>query len=255
MAKFGVKEVADFTFFELNSDGSTGNPVLFLDTLKMSTIENTADDASARGGKGNPELLMWNFNRSATVQIQDALMSPRSINLLTGNSITSPAATPIHKREVLVVNASNKITLTETPLTTNTQYPVHMYKLTNGSDETKIESTNYSVAVKEVTFTSGATNGDYVIAYYGYTSANTALTLSVNTDKFPGYYRAVGDTVVRNANSGTDEPFQIVIPKAKLQPGFTMTFSADGDPAAFDMNLKVFREPGVGTGMIYMKKY
>lgn len=30
-------------------------------TLKVSTIEQTADEAEARGGKGNPPLIIWDL--------------------------------------------------------------------------------------------------------------------------------------------------------------------------------------------------
>lgn len=56
-----IKEVADVTFYNINSDGSIGVPVLYLDTLKVSTIEQTAETADARGGKGNPKLVTWDL--------------------------------------------------------------------------------------------------------------------------------------------------------------------------------------------------
>ena len=40
--KYGIKEVADVTFYELQN-GQPTNPVLYLDTLKVSTIEQTAE--------------------------------------------------------------------------------------------------------------------------------------------------------------------------------------------------------------------
>lgn len=56
LKRYGIKEVSDVTFYEINAEtGEPGAPVLYLDTLKVSTIEQTADNTSARGGKGNPE--------------------------------------------------------------------------------------------------------------------------------------------------------------------------------------------------------
>lgn len=52
LQKYGIKEVADVTFYDIQDDGSVGAPVLYLDTLKVSTIEQTAENTSARGGKG-----------------------------------------------------------------------------------------------------------------------------------------------------------------------------------------------------------
>lgn len=49
------------TFYELGSGGLPTNPVLYLDTLKVSTIEQTAEEAEARGGKGNAALIAWDL--------------------------------------------------------------------------------------------------------------------------------------------------------------------------------------------------
>ena len=50
--RYGIKEVADVTFYKINADGSKGAPVLYLDTLKVSTVETTASNVSAQGGWG-----------------------------------------------------------------------------------------------------------------------------------------------------------------------------------------------------------
>ena len=36
--RYGIKEVADVTFYETTQSGEPGAPVLYLDTLKVSTI-------------------------------------------------------------------------------------------------------------------------------------------------------------------------------------------------------------------------
>ena len=59
--RYGIKEVADVTFYSINPDGSRGAPALYLDTLKVSTIEQTAETSDARGGKGNPKLISWDL--------------------------------------------------------------------------------------------------------------------------------------------------------------------------------------------------
>ena len=61
LEKYGIKEVADVMFYEIASGGGPGAPVLYLDTLKVSTIEQTAEEAEARGGKGNPSLIIWDL--------------------------------------------------------------------------------------------------------------------------------------------------------------------------------------------------
>ena len=63
--KFGIKEVANVYFEALETDLKAkvykGDIVLFLDTLKVSTIETTAENTDARGGWGNPKLITWDL--------------------------------------------------------------------------------------------------------------------------------------------------------------------------------------------------
>lgn len=52
--RFGIKEVANVYFQALSDEGNikTGDIVLYLDTLKVSTVETTAQNVSAQGGWG-----------------------------------------------------------------------------------------------------------------------------------------------------------------------------------------------------------
>ena len=90
--RYGIKEVADVTFYEINPDGTPGKPVLFLDTLKVSTIEQTAEQVDARGGKGNPKLITWDYGKEITVNIEDALFSPKSMAIMFGDGIVTQGA-------------------------------------------------------------------------------------------------------------------------------------------------------------------
>jgi hypothetical protein len=65
--KYGIKEVANVYFEALDDDLKTGvykgDIVLFLDTLKVSTIETTAENVAAQGGWGQ-ELGGSNLKKS-----------------------------------------------------------------------------------------------------------------------------------------------------------------------------------------------
>ena len=53
--QYGIKEVADVCLYAIELDENDEEiyvPVLYLDTLKVSTIEQTAEHASASGGLG-----------------------------------------------------------------------------------------------------------------------------------------------------------------------------------------------------------
>lgn len=238
--RFGMKEVCDVTFINL----LTGKPELYLDTLKMTTVENTAETSYARGGKGNPRILGWDFNRESAITIQDALLSPVGLSMLSGNAIVKGSA-DIFCREVHTVTAS-KITLKHTPKTISA-----IYETTDGYEHG--EEVTHSNVEGTVTLTN-VEDGDKVIVYYTYESGANTTTVRITSDAFPGYYKIIGDTVVRNEATGKDEPFQLVIPKAKLQANFTLTMQTEGDPAVFDFNLDVFKAND-STNMIEMIQY
>lgn len=52
--RYGIKEVANVYFMALANDAvngiNEGDIVLYLDTLKVSTVEMTADNVAAQGG-------------------------------------------------------------------------------------------------------------------------------------------------------------------------------------------------------------
>lgn len=77
------------TFYELNDAGVPTRPVLYLDTLKVSTIEQTAESSDARGGKGNAKLISWDYNKEINVTLEDALFSARSLAIMFGDGTTA----------------------------------------------------------------------------------------------------------------------------------------------------------------------
>lgn len=92
--QFGIKEVADVGFYTVGtvSVNSTGTitasaaPVLEFDTLKVSTIEMTAEQSEARGGKGNAPLIIWDHGKEVNVTLEDALISMKTLETLFGDS-------------------------------------------------------------------------------------------------------------------------------------------------------------------------
>lgn len=89
--KYGIKEVADVVFYTINPVGDEEfyTPVLFLDTLKVSTLEKTAEKVEAKGGKGNKKLITWNFGKEITLSLEDALFSPASMSMIWGGKLNA----------------------------------------------------------------------------------------------------------------------------------------------------------------------
>lgn len=230
--KYGIKEVADVVFYKINPDGSRGAPVLYLDTLKVSTIEQTAENVAARGGKGNPELIIWDFNKEITLTLQDALFSAKSLAMMFGSEEVNAAhlVKTLAKDEVTTEGAKYYFTDMNGKKVELKQ--PHWYKATGEEDTT----TDHTDAV--------FVTGDVDITGYEF---------SIDAQKFPGTYYVTGDTYARSQATGEDEYLQFIVQKAKMLSEVTLTMEAEGDPAVFDMNLKVLR-PADGK-MLKLVKY
>lgn len=257
--RYGIKEVADVTFYDLDSNGKPTNPVLYLDTLKVSTIEQTAENASANGGKGNAPLIIWDYGKEITVTLEDALFSAKSVAIMFGNGKVkgySGASAYIMKTEEF-----NAVALTGSalPSTTDDGGWKAKYEGPDGKLYTKVNPKFYDEAGVQVVAT-GASTGqvDWV------TGTNTAKyfctfdilvsgsVIEISANSFPGTYYVTGDTFARSEASGKDEFFQFIIPKAKVTSENTITLEAEGDPSVFNMNLRVMR-PADGVMMKLVK--
>lgn len=232
--KYGIKEVADVTFYKIQPDGSIGAPVLYLDTLKVSTIEQTAENTSARGGKGNPELITWDYGKEITVTLEDALFSAKSMAIMFGSIKTDGEA---------AIGSSASI------LKTVPKADVVSGQVTiNGESITlPTEGTSYYNADGS---TGSSASYDYVTFPL---SVKDVSVINISAETFPGTYYVTGDTYARRQTDGLDEFFQFIIPKAKVQSEVTLTMEAEGDPSTFSMNLRVLRPSN--DSMMKLVKY
>ena len=282
--RYGIKEVADVTFYELNDNGVPTRPVLFLDTLKVSTIEQTAETSDARGGKGNAKLISWDYNKEITVTLEDALFSARSLAIMFGDGSTANynydgqefdgddkttgtdgAATKglIMKTERFTASASgNASNATGAVKTLASAAKDAGWKDTFRGPDGKtynklnpkfydVENNNAAVTVSDDSSAPAEfVAGKVYFCTYDVKVAGTVIEVSANS--FPGTYYVTGDTFARNENSGRDEFFQFIIPKAKVTSENTLTLEAEGDPSVFNMNLTVLR-PADGVMMKLVK--
>ncbi len=218
-------------------------PVLFLDTLKISTLEQTAEEVYATGGHGNSNLIGWDYGREITLTMQDALFTPASMSAAFGGydgkdfrsgiketkiiDRTEPCIAP---RSFIVPAGNQNGTPTEADKTPCAVY-IDRNTMQPYPDGTPIaEGESYLKFTRSV----------------GYEGQSLGKTIEISADKFPGTYKVVGDTVIRMKDTGEEQKFQFIIPMAKMSTEQTITLEADGDPSVFDMNMTVLRpEDGV----------
>ena len=233
LQRYGIKEVADVTFYHIGKDGSPDYPVLILDSLKVTSIEQTAETAEARGGKGNAKLIVWDFGKELTVNIEDALFSPKSLSIMFADGAVvsdmtgSTESGKIRKSARLVATTKGsfpQIKIDDRVISTSEVTDIKYYD-GNGT---------------EVTQASSVEKGDILYASWLHPVAGKSV-ITIKPDSFPGTYYVTGDTMIRSERTGEDEYFQFVIPKAKMQAEQTITMEAEGDPSTFNMSLQVLR--------------
>lgn len=203
-------------------------PVLFLDTLKVSTIEQTAEEVYAQGGKGNANLIGWDYGKEITLSLQDALFTPASMSAIFGSYEGNDFRKGVKevksldrmekctaKRNFIVPAGNSNGTPTEADKTAQAVYydPATMEPYPDGTPI--VEGEVYYKFTRSV-------------AYEGQSLGHM---IEISADSFPGTYKVVGDTFVRSKETGEDERFQFVIPQAKMTSEQTITLEADGDPS------------------------
>lgn len=230
--RYGLKEVANVIFFDI----STGKPTIFFDTLKVSTIENESESAEARGGQGNGRLISWDYGRTATLTMQDALLSDVSLAMLSGNAVEDGSkGIKVVGSETLTVSG-NKISLKESVVDN-----LNIMKVVNGVVDPTAEVSVVENLAGEVTL-EGVKDGDTVMAFYEYTVTNpNASKITFSANAFPSTYRVVGDTLGKD-QYGNLRKMQFIIPQAKLQSTFSLTMDVE-NVSVFDFNLDVLVDP------------
>ena len=233
LQRYGIKEVADVTFYHIGKDGSPDYPVLILDSLKVTSIEQTAETAEARGGKGNAKLIVWDFGKELTVNIEDALFSPKSLSIMFADGAVVSDMTG--STESGKIRKSARLVATE-----KGKYPQIKIddRVISTSEVTDIKY--YDGNGTAVTEASSVEKGDILYASWLHPVAGKSV-ITIKPDSFPGTYYVTGDTMIRSERTGEDEYFQFVIPKAKMQAEQTITMEAEGDPSTFNMSLQVLR--------------
>ena len=239
--RYGIKEVADVTFYELSNAGMPTHPVLYLDTLKVSTIEQTAEEAEARGGKGTAALIAWDYGKEINVTLEDALFSAKSMAIMFGNGKVKS----FDDKGTDYIMKTIQIVPTEEGVDPNGGKWVGP----DGKRYDMINAKYYDAEGKNLEATAMKAGERYLCTF---DLKATGAVIEVSGNSFPGTYYVVGDTFARSEASGNDEMFQFIIPKAKVTSENTITLEAEGDPSVFNMSLKVLR-PADGIMMKLIK--
>lgn len=258
--RWAVRNVAKCTFYSIPSAGEKEKILAYLENLKSSDINVTSETVYARGGDGNPKLIGFSSNKEVRIELSSAIFDNRVLALLTGNSM-SAGAEDVYRREVLSVaddEGSKIITLSAIPQGDL----LGVYEMTADGIEGEeyIETTNapdsneYSIASNVLTFADTITEGKKFIIYYVAKTADTTQTIIVSSDKFPAAFKLVMEVLVTDFHTKKLYPAQIVIPSAKMEDSWTLSFRPDGDPEPLNFPIEVLK-PVDSSDMLTMKIY
>ena len=264
--KYAIKEVADVMFYELDSKGAPSAPVLYLDTLKTSTLSQSAETVDARGGKGNVKLLTWDTNKELTIELTDALFSAKSLGIMFGGTMTVNG----NKQEVLKTLKASDINYEDSSFVSfelrGQKYYIAQESVTtfgyvgNSAVPTAVASPNFETKNFDfatfdlldcaLTKTAPSISGGEISG----TIVKNGVEINIGAEFGDNTYYITGDTYARNYQSGKDEFLQFIIPKGKVSAeDVSLTMEADGDPAEFAMTVNCLKASD--GSMVKLVKY
>lgn len=252
--KFGVREICDVVF-KAKADTKIGNttfkkgqPVLYIDTAKTSTVEGAATTVYATGGKGNTRLIAWEGEKTLTFTVEDALLSPIGFAVLSGAGLfkgIDQEEVHVHMTSTAAVSATGEIDLTdalETEEKIDKTAPVFAIEAEEDGSLTGTVISNLSVdeTGKKLTGGTGAANKTVFVDYYVTKKSANVSELQIDAGNFAGYYYVEASTLFRRQSDGVDLPAEITLPNVKIQSNFTFTMASTGDPSTFTFTMDAF---------------
>lgn len=242
---FGVREICDVVFKANqkvkigNTTFEKGEPVLYIDTAKTSTIEGAATTVYATGGKGNSRLIGWESERTLTFTVEDALLSPMGFAVLSGAGLIDSDSNnyQVHVGEKVDVDDNGEVELENV---ISDKAPLFVKSLDKGSLGVKISGVTVDTSnTKKIKGLTAYKNQPVYVDYY--TSKTGGLTeIQIDAGNFAGYYYVEASTLFRREEDSIDLPAEIIFPRVKVQSNFTFNLSASGDPGTFSFTMDAF---------------
>lgn len=260
MKRFGVREVANIVF-KAKANGTkigdkvfkAGEPVIYFDTAKTSSLEGSAEAVYARGGRGNPKLVTWEGEKEMTFTFEDALISPVGLSILLGAGLGESTEVFRHIKvraigqkdgENVVLNIGDDLDaegenlklIDPTAGTTPQEKAANLFVYTTNESGIEIgtEMTVGSVTDNVIAAT-GLVEGTYYIVD-GYVKAQ-GTTLTIAPDKFSDAFYIEAETLFRSEGDNKDHAAQIIIPSGKVQSNFEISMANSGDPSTFSFTI------------------
>lgn len=271
MAQYGIRDITDLVLKARtrvkigNQTFQPGQPVVYFTTAQTATLEGAATQVYAQGGHGYPRLIAWEGERTVTLTLTEALISPESFAVLSGAlrsdaSVENKAYMPTWFETEIQADGSAVLDLDicgdDHDIIVNDTYPmfgvvlddsgalaVHLGEqaglagVTPNCDVYTVTRDNKL----QITFPNAEKYAGRVVRVDCYVEKAAGVTsLDVTAEDFSGNFYAEALTFFREQTTGTDMPVALIFPNVKVQSNFTLTMSATGDPSTFDFVMDCF---------------
>lgn len=249
--KFGVREICDVVFKAKadtkigTSTFKKGQPVLYIDSAKTSTIEGAATTVYAQGGKGNTRLIAWEGEKTLTFTVEDALLSPIGFSVLSGAGLFKDQSKQVHVHTTAnaYVSATGEIDLTDSLAEAeeiDATAPVFVMVAEDDGSITGELIEGLTVAEKKITGATTAAGKSVFVDFYVVKESANVSELQIDAGNFAGYYYVEASTLFRRESDGVDMPAEITLPNVKIQSNFTFSMASTGDPSTFTFTMDAF---------------
>ena len=217
------------------------------------------------------------MERTLTLTMEDALISPMGIAILTGAGLIESTETTITNHVVEIVDgtgtagsytyATSKtvsaketeawaVILDEEGNPTGRFYPVTItgtaiaanaaYTSNVGGDATA-EKADSIATTKDDANKTGWGYSSIMVDYYTDTTKTKGVTqIDIEPGKFGGNYYLEAETLFRDESTGRDDAAEFILPNCKIQSNFTFAMASSGDPSTFTFTVDAF--PGIIKG-------
>lgn len=274
--KYGIREICDVVLRAKSAmklgtkQFYKGEPVLYFDTLKTSSLEGAATTVYAQGGRGNTRLLAWDGEKTTTFTMEDALISPEGLMILAGaNLLDSTEMKEGITRHMTVQVNGDDVTIEVgglefsfdfadyEPVVTADQDSIYVMLMKDGQIVSEPYIGTYAEGKITVADIAKGENtrvvGDYAVKtkvekadfdavmvdFYTKVQKEGAVQIEITADSFGSNFYLEASTLFRN-ELGQDVPAEFVIPNCKVQSNFNFSMASSGDPSTFTFTIDCF---------------
>lgn len=231
IGKFGAVTVLDV----LLRDPETEENLLFLDTLKVSSIAMEGSSKEIRGGIGAPTLLEYDYGRTVTFEMQDALASVASLATMWGGKYGVANG---EKTTAVYTGVTGEGGVLNIPAEMGaTAANAKAYSIIAGDGEA-ITLTGEAGALA-----AGTESGVAMMVFVEGVADADATRLTIDSISLPPTVELIGRTQFIETTSGKPQEYELRIPRLKVNIGGGLSMEAEGDAAVFDFSGKALADP------------